>query len=653
MDTKIAISPVKLLGQSLVVGLLNCLMKKDISTDVTVERPVGFTVNHEESPAVASEVMEALGRILLSASFVQSSRLCSFLRYAVEETLAGRADAIKEYTIGTNAYGRKQSFDPSQDTIVRSEARRLRKKLLEYYESEGLHENIIIFFRSGSYVPVIRSRSSLENDNQNGPIETPKLWTSGDGIWVEMTRFETAPLDGGASSFAFGLSAEIVHRLLRVPGVRVLWKEPQATVGEFAEGQKEQAPQAQVIIGGSVRSDSDCLRVHAHIATPEGHLLWSQRYDIASEHDALMELQESIASAFLGRIAPRQSIVKRHVATPTKLLLRLYSDVLAAETLLEEGSTEGLQEALDRFERLTFTAPYYARLYCGISQCCIGLTHRGVSIDPSMVARATQAARKAISLDPDVVEGHSSLGCALAQEWSWGAAEASFRKGVDLGRQHTVHRQFGMFLLILRRFDEAWEHLQISQSLDPFSKRQKSSIARFFFCTQRDQEAQEQALQQNDSWGVLPLEASYFRALSALQRSDASLALQAAQALVKVPRGIPSYIAAAAELFSLAGDLVKAKKLCEENHLLDQHAKIGGVRQALLSMALGDSTQALDFLRASLKNREPDLPWANSDPRFTPLHTDDGFKNVISAIFAGQENLRFRVSSHLATTAAL
>jgi hypothetical protein len=105
-------------------------------------------------------IREELSRILESFLFAQSDRLCRFLRFTVETTLAGEADTLKEYLIGTEVYERNSSYHPSEDSIVRSEARRLRSKLKEYYDSVGKRDPVLIHYRPGSYVPVFRPRPS-------------------------------------------------------------------------------------------------------------------------------------------------------------------------------------------------------------------------------------------------------------------------------------------------------------------------------------------------------------------------------------------------------------------------------------------------------------------------------------------------------------
>ncbi|MGC2103898.1 MAG: hypothetical protein WA647_02255 [Candidatus Acidiferrum sp.] len=116
-----------------------------------------------EGEIAQEAIREELARILESSIFIQSDRLGRFLRYTVETTLEGDAETLKEYLIGTEVYDRKPPYHPSVDSIVRSEARRLRSKLKEYYESEGKNDPIFIYYRPGSYVPAFRSRDKRED----------------------------------------------------------------------------------------------------------------------------------------------------------------------------------------------------------------------------------------------------------------------------------------------------------------------------------------------------------------------------------------------------------------------------------------------------------------------------------------------------------
>src|ERR1700691_189462 len=120
-----------------------------------------------EGEIAQEAIREELSRILESSIFIQSDRLGRFLRYTVETTLAGDAETLKEYLIGTEVYERKPPYHPSDDSIVRSEARRLRGKLKEYYESVGMDDRLLINYQLGSYVPIFQPN---ERHNQNGSL---------------------------------------------------------------------------------------------------------------------------------------------------------------------------------------------------------------------------------------------------------------------------------------------------------------------------------------------------------------------------------------------------------------------------------------------------------------------------------------------------
>lgn len=119
---------------------------------------------NNEGKIAEQSIREELSRMLESPIFAQSERLGRFLRFTVETTLAGNGEALKEYLIGTEVYDRKPPYHPSADSIVRSEARRLRSKLKQYYESVGKDDTVFIYYRPGSYVPVFRTQSSQDQN---------------------------------------------------------------------------------------------------------------------------------------------------------------------------------------------------------------------------------------------------------------------------------------------------------------------------------------------------------------------------------------------------------------------------------------------------------------------------------------------------------
>ena len=101
-------------------------------------------------------VNDQLARITKSPPLVSSPSLCRFLRYIVEETLAGRASGIKEQVLGLEVFDRGPDFNPRLDPIVRVQARNLRSRMATYYEGPGQADPIRIELPKGTYIPVFR-----------------------------------------------------------------------------------------------------------------------------------------------------------------------------------------------------------------------------------------------------------------------------------------------------------------------------------------------------------------------------------------------------------------------------------------------------------------------------------------------------------------
>src|SRR3954466_5768015 len=98
-------------------------------------------------------VQDELQRVVVSRDFMNSERKRRFLKFVVQETLAGRADRIKAYSIALDAFDRDPSFNPGADPVVRIEAGRLRRCLEHYYLGEGAADRIRITIPKGGYVP--------------------------------------------------------------------------------------------------------------------------------------------------------------------------------------------------------------------------------------------------------------------------------------------------------------------------------------------------------------------------------------------------------------------------------------------------------------------------------------------------------------------
>src|SRR4051794_40009072 len=131
----------------------------------------GSSYPQEPSRPPDSEIRAQIERIVKDKLFADSARLQRFLSWTVEQVLQGDAQDIKQFTIGQEVFDRGAEFDPRIDSIVRTEAQRLRRKLSEYYRNGGLSDPILISFEPGSYVPIFKSRQEPDTGGRKKDIE--------------------------------------------------------------------------------------------------------------------------------------------------------------------------------------------------------------------------------------------------------------------------------------------------------------------------------------------------------------------------------------------------------------------------------------------------------------------------------------------------
>ena len=512
-------------------------------------------MNETKQLALSKEaIRDELTLVLQSPLFAQSDRLSRFLQFAVEHALSGTQDVLKEYVIGVEVYDRRPPYHPSQDSIVRTEARRLRSKLKEYYESEGKDDPIFIYFRPGSYVPVFRSKVALDSDPVAPTSEDNSFLIEGAGVSIAVIPF--LDLSGGSLSFACaqGITDELVHKLMMTEGLRVIAASSLAKLDSQAYDLQALVEKlgVQIVFEGTVREEGTRVRITSRVVKSDGVQIWSQRFEAEAEPSSLFTLQEQVASALLSRVAPRLSVIRKFKRSAGPSLLTLYPAILTAEALLEEGTAD-TQAALAKFQEVAQSAPEYARAYCGIAQCYYVMAQTGAKSSADLVAEAKKASARALMLDPEMIEAHSAMGTALAMEWKWTDAESYFRQALQLGSHHAAYRQYAAFLSALGRFDEAWNYLQIAQQIDPFSYRQKASYARFFYHSRRYEEAEEH-FANPFMYGPLPLEVLAYRGLIQIQLGHLAEAKQLGRTIQRSAGAQPSLMAVVAGIFALCGE---------------------------------------------------------------------------------------------------
>jgi adenylate cyclase len=311
----------------------------------------------------SEEIRAQLERILGHRDFEASARVREFLRFIVEETLAGRGHRLKGYTIAIEVFGRSRDFDANLDPIVRIQAGRLRRALEHYYLLAGGDDDVVISVPKGGYVPTFRrgERPAVALSSVAGSVfETiPRLPL---GTSLAVLPLRGMPADAENEVFADGLREDLCRELSRYQELVVIPCRtemlPEGSSGDL--GQLCRRLEARFLLGGSVRRSEEQAKVSAWLIDgPQGRQIWSQAYTCSLSPGQLMEAQEEIAQGVSAAIGSELGVISQHVAqkarrtAPASLstyeaLLCFYNYEVTLSPELERQCDAALSAAVER-----------------------------------------------------------------------------------------------------------------------------------------------------------------------------------------------------------------------------------------------------------------------------------------------------------------
>jgi adenylate cyclase len=248
--------------------------------------------NEIRTDAEIAKARTCLDRILASPCFVQSERQRRFLKFIVTESLAGRTDRLKGYTIAVEVFDRDVSFDPGIDAIVRVEAARLRAKLREYYESEGRTDPVRFELPKGAYLirmewrapetMLSRQQSPKARAQTMGHAISPRLQLIEDRPSLAVLPFANLSSDSEQQYFADGITDGLIAELSRVPGLFVISRHSSFVYKGVSKRAEEIGGELGIryLLEGSVQRAAERVHITVQlIDAASGAHLWAERYD--------------------------------------------------------------------------------------------------------------------------------------------------------------------------------------------------------------------------------------------------------------------------------------------------------------------------------------------------------------------------------------
>ena len=442
-------------------------------------------------------IQAQLQRILSGPRFLSSPQLCSFLSFVVEETLAGRAQRIKQYTIAVKAFGRNPDFNPEADPIVRIEARRLRRALDRYYREQGVGDPIRIAIPVGAYVPAFGPNQPQADDSTR---ETPALplakmepaMTLPRGPSILVLPLDVLTHDQEQSYFADGLTEQLAVALMVYPDFLIigpLSRDRLKSIGPTGVDAMGQRYGARFVLHGSLRKGGDSVRIMVNlIDVVTRGTLWAKTFDGNLNAADLFEFEDAVASEVASTLADNFGIIPRTLARQALEKrtdsLEAYDAILRWSHYFTALTEEAWNAAYEALEHAVQADPNYALTHAmladmygtryhlrggdeGVLEQMQGLVGRALELDPRcQLAHQLKAmvhffrgrrdlfldeAEWTVELNPNNSNIIASCGLFVAIVGEWEHGLALLEKAMRLNPHYPGWYHLGPFLNLYRK----------------------------------------------------------------------------------------------------------------------------------------------------------------------------------------------------------
>src|SRR5436190_1658988 len=319
-------------------------------------------------------VRKELSQILSSDKFRNAQVLSMFLQFVIEETLAGRINEIKEYTIGIRALGRPPDFNPQVDAVVRIHAGRLRRMLHEYYEGEGSTDPVLIEMPKGGYVPLFKHRNGNGTDDRllnHISNDIPLIQRK---ATIAVFPLRNLSIDNSKDFFVEGMGEQICVDLAKFQHLSISPCYPSLKFlaqKEVPENHKED--DFDYMLTGSVRFAENRVQVNVELMIADtGALLWTHTYQRHFNAGMLYTIQDQIIEHLANKLADTDGIVTKNIIQNSSLrkkkVLGVYESVYLYYSFREKYDSDTLEQARLSLENALAIDPDNALIWASLSK---------------------------------------------------------------------------------------------------------------------------------------------------------------------------------------------------------------------------------------------------------------------------------------------
>jgi serine/threonine-protein kinase len=453
------------------------------------------------------------------------------------------------------------------------------------------------------------------------------------GVAIAVLPFANLSPDPDADYLSDGITDELISALTQVVGLRVASRTSAFAFKGRAEDVRAIGARLGVtaVVEGSLRLVDRRLRVTARLTSvADGRHLWSERYDreladvLAIEEEIARTIVRTLRATLLGPVG--EVVPKRYTANA-----RAHALYLRGRFAWSTRTLDGVQQAIRLFEQAIDEDPGYALAYAGLADAyTMHLDYRGMPVAAAF-ERARALARRAIALDDDLAEAHTSLAWVLfIHDWEWDAALSHFERAVTLNPGYATGHQWMAFqLMVLGRPADALAAAQVAIDLDPGSAPIRRALGWLHYYARHWDEAEEQ-LQRALTLNPAAEESHRVLGMTRLQRGAYDEAESAFRNALALSEESAYASAGLGTCFVRTGRRDDARALLAQLERRARERYVSPVPFTMLHTALGDRDAAFAALARAHAERRGWMVYLQVEALLDPVRDDPRFAEWVA-----------------------
>ncbi len=475
-------------------------------------------------------------------------------------------------------------------------------------------------------------RYTAPNENKIGNVPAKS---------IAVLPFENLSRDPDNAYFAEGIQDEILTRLAKVADLKVISHTSTQRYKSSPDNLPQIAKELGVanILEGSVQKSQDQVRVNVQLinAATDAHL-WADSFD--RKLIDIFAVESEIAAKVADTLQAKLTGAEQHAISmqPTRNT-EAYQLYLKGRYFWNKRTGPDLQKAIDYFKQAIEKDPGYALAYVGLGDSYILLSGFGAAPPQDSFPLAEAAAKKALEIDDNLAEAHTTLGFILCvHHLNFADSIREFERAIALNPNYaTAHHWFGDGpLLAVGQFDRAIAEGKRAVELDPLSVIITADLGADFLVARRYDEAIDQFHK------AIDLDPRFYYAhwnlAQALEmKGDLRGALTEYKKAVELDDD-PFVLALLGQAYAKVGQRDEALKILAQLPQIAAHRYVPSYSFALLHMALGDKDKAIEWLERSYHDGAGlDIIFLKVDPMLDPLQKEPRFQALVKKVFAPKE----------------